>query len=220
LTLPNLIPSEGPIEFKSSFDAKSNVLHITFRDPATWCQTHSLALKCNSSQVAVRWLYRSLGARFEVGGLKALWSGESTTGTADGSLVVPMSLALASETILTEDVYTIWFTGAYPPFEARQYSLELLKAKLSVSQPSNSLLSAIEKTLDKVSFPASSTTEWAIVEAEFEILRNFPFEPSEPIARLAQLFITAALDEEFAIVKQLDELEHAVLEVLNQRAER
>ena len=215
MILPNLIPSQGSFDFKASFDLASNLLQISFRDPATWCQTSYLELKCFNAQEAVRWLYRSLGARFEGDGLCELWMGGSASGTVDGKQVLPFSMILAKEIILTEGIYTIWFTGSAVPYESRQYSLKMLQDKLQKPITSDPVLVELDKSFRRVSFPSSSRSELLLIRCEYSLVSGNQAEKESSLERLAELFLTADLGDEKAIIKQLSSLESRVLDFYN-----
>jgi hypothetical protein len=219
LILPNLIPSEGPIDFKASYDNHTNMLYLAFRDPATWCQTGSIELKCKNPQTAVRWLYKGLNAVFDGHGLKELWGGGNAQGIADGKVVVPMSMVLAKETLLTGDVYTIWFTGPYQPFECRQYSLEMLMLRQPTTKAAIGLVKSLERAFKNVTFPQNSPTELVLVQSEYGLTNGSASNLVESHNALAQLFITGSLGNEMAIIKQLSFLEEDLLEILRQDAE-
>ena len=220
MILPNLIPSEGAIDFKASYDSHTNMLYLAFKDSATWCQTGSIELKCKNPQTAVRWLYKGLSAVFEGNGLTELWGGGHAQGRADGKLVVPMSMALAAETLLTEDVYTIWFTGPYQPFESRQYSLEMLMLKQPTNKPALGLVKSLERAFKNVTFPQNSPTELVLVQSEYGLINGSASSIAESLNALAQLFITGSLGNEIAIIKQLSFLEEKLLEILIQDIEQ
>ena len=217
MILPNLIPSEGPIDFKASYDNHTNMLYLAFKDPATWCQTGSIELKCKNPQTAVRWLYKALNAVFEGHGLMELWGGGNAQGTADGKLVVPISMVLAKETLLTDDVYTIWFTGPYQPFEARHYSLEMILTKEPFPKAQEPLMSAFSNAFNSVSFPKYSQTEKTLIQCEY--LLGLGTESSATAAQslLAEIFILESLGTEQAIVAQLAPLRDTLISVLDKQ---
>jgi hypothetical protein len=217
LILPNLIPSEGPIDFKASYDIDTNMLYIAFKDPATWCQTGSIELKCKNPQTAVRWLYKALSAVFEGNGLTELWGGGNAQGTADGKLIVPMSMALAAETLLTEDVYTIWFTGPYQPFETRQYSLEIILTKEPFPKCQGPLMQALSQAFTAVSFPKLSQTEKALIQCEYFLGLGTARSATEAHNQLAEIFVLGSLGTEQAIVAQLEPLRDALIFVLEKQ---
>jgi hypothetical protein len=217
LILPNLIPSEGPIDFKASYDNHTNMLYLAFKDPATWCQTGSIELKCKNPQTAVRWLYRGLNAVFEGDGLSQLWSGGNAQGKADGKLVVPMSMALAAETLLTEDVYTIWFTGPYQPFEARHYSLEMILDKKPFPKAQEPLVAAFSNAFNSVSFPKNSQTEKTLIQCEYLLRLGTANSATAAHSQLAEIFILENLGTEQAIVAQLDTLRDTLISDLEKR---
>lgn len=164
--------------------------------------------------MAVRWLYKGLKATFDSDGLARLWAGGSASGTTDGNLTILMSIALAEAVLLTDDIYTIWFTGAYSPFETRQYSLELLWKNQPGSLISDPLANEVDKAFKKVSFPANSHSELTLLTCECQLLENSPNSREKALQTLAELFVTASIGEEKAIVMQLHMLEEKLLKTL------
>ena len=161
--------------------------------------------------MGVRWLYRGLGAHFDADGLTQFLIGGSSSGTADGNYVVPMTMALAGEIILTDDIYTTWFTGAYAPFETRQYSLEMLLYKQPMTTSEDLLLSALAKTFSNVTFPANSPTEKILIEGEYLLTLGTGEARQAAISKLAELFVLEELSDEKPIVSQLIVLNDALV---------
>lgn len=217
MILPNLIPSEGSIDFRASYDNQTNMLYLAFKDPATWCQTGSIELKCKNSQTAVRWLCQGLNAVFEGDGLSQLWSGGNAEGRADGKLVVPISMLLANEILLTEDVFTIWFTGPYQPFETRQYSLEMILIKSPTQKSQGALMSAFSEAFKSVSFPKFSQTERTLICSEYLLGLGTTPAITSAHTQLAEIFILENLGTEQAIVAQLDTLRETLISVLEKQ---
>jgi hypothetical protein len=164
--------------------------------------------------MAARWLYRDLGAIFHDDGLRTIWDGGSASGITAGNLIVPMTLALAADVILTEDVHTIWFTGSCVPFETRQYSLEMIQKNHARPSDNAPLVKALESAFSKVSFPIGSTTELTLLRSEYRLVTNDSDKEPKVLNELGRLFVTAKLGGEEAIVKQLGDLEKVLLSLL------
>ncbi|WP_296646627.1 hypothetical protein [Rhodoluna sp.] len=214
MILRNLVPSGGLIEFKASYSLAQNVLNVSFFDPATWCQTHSIALKCKNALMAVRWLYKAIDAVFDSDGFTPLLDGSYALGNADGNLVVPMTMTLASEIVLTDDVYTIWFSGAYPPFDTRQFSLDLLSNKTPVLAPPKGLQAAIDKAFSQSAIPCDSQTALSLLEIEYHLKQGAEPQKASAVRALVQLFVCAGLGTELKIVEALEDLEQELLDFL------
>jgi hypothetical protein len=146
LILKNLYPSNNPLEFRAQLDTSTLNLNIAFHDPITGCQTDFFDLKAKSSTQAFRWLHLGLNAAFENWPSEFI-AGSAVRGHAGGDEAHQGIMRIGEETILTEGIWSPWFTGRAAPYVTRTYPIELLATKHPLPQPKSSLEACLSQSL-------------------------------------------------------------------------
>lgn len=147
MILKNLIPSDNPIKFRAHLAQGPPVLTIAFFDASTGCQTHDFKLRFKTVAEPFRWLVRSLQALFDEWPTVFLTTGFAS-GQVKGDRMLQEIFGLGQQVILTEGVWSPWFTGRAAPFVSRHYPLGVWLASHPLPEPSNAFSSAIIDTTD------------------------------------------------------------------------
>lgn len=209
LIIPNLTPSEGPVDFYGSLHGdKQRTLSVIFRDPRTYCQTPTITLHFSNRNDALRWLYVKLEGKFGQLNLQDAILGNSFRGSAPANLLTGELAALAKEMILTADISTLWYVGAYVPFDFKEiFPMTLWLERHPIPERPNGILKALAKSFRTVTFPPKSETEKHLLRCEHILLRGSTQISIAGIRGLKALFAPDNPYAETSILSQLQELE-------------